>query len=161
MEVTTMRSTNLLLTVILLGFSLAFVTACDTSSMSGSGAEEHEVTITFQQTPEEAARAQGTFSASGYLQDSGIFEETMFISDSDNGGRFMYGGRMLRGAQGTLAIEYRGVAESGSSLVKGHFTISNGTDAYEPLQGRGEFETWINADVTPAAATGTYTLRWH
>jgi hypothetical protein len=93
--------------------------------------------------PEGAA--EPVFSATGSVEDEGSVEGTPLPVNEDRSAWIGY--RMLRGRKGLLflLVETRFV-RVGSTIARGTFEVTDGTEAYAGLRGAGDFCAAFDAE---------------
>ena len=99
---------------------------------------------------------EGTFEASGYINDHGAYTEVLNSVEPLHMLTSLYGKKTLKGTQGTIEIEfYVGLNDTGHNTIqaKGGFHIVGGSGAYARLQGDGEIDLELDEDASPADLT--------
>jgi len=127
-------------TVLVVGIVLLAISA------PASASPPEEVVITFDLViTVPGSAAEGTFVATGAMEDSGTVDETFRWTDDGN----LQGTMVLTGAEGTITLRF----QLGDA---GQFVIKSGTGAYENIHGVGTVEASTDVTVWPFTIDATF-----
>lgn len=113
-------------------------------------------TINSSQDAVNATTSEGTFKASGVIDDRGIYEESLNAAEPLHRLPSLHGIKTLEGTHGTIMIEfYVSLSATSQNTLKanGGFGIVEGSGAYADLQGGGQIDLEIERNATPATIT--------
>jgi hypothetical protein len=130
-----------------------------------SASKPQEVVFTFDldiTVPDEAA--EGTFVATGAIEDSGTVDETFRWTDEG----ILQGTMVLTSAKGTGTITLRFhlallpiVGPPPAIPTTGSFVVVSGTGAYENIHGVGSAESMVYVTEDPVAIDATFAGQVH
>ena len=140
---------------------LLLLTACDSGLSALPEAEpmargRGDFTIASKAVAVSETHFEGTFKASGMLDDQGRVREEFDSAAPLHQRPSVHGLKRLESEKGTLLIEfYAGLSATKHNTViaKGGFTIAEGTGVYRGLKGGGEINAELPLYATAAALT--------
>ena len=99
---------------------------------------------------------EGTFEASGYINDHGTYTEVLSSPEPLHRLPSLHGKKTLQSEKGTITIEfYVGLNATDHNTIRavGGFHIAEGSGAYARLQGDGEIDLELDENASPAMLT--------
>ncbi len=99
---------------------------------------------------------EGTFEASGYINDHGTYTEVLNSPEPLHRLPSLHGKETLKATKGTIEIEfYVGLNPTDHNTIRavGGFGIVRGSGAYARLQGGGEIDLELERNASAAALT--------
>jgi hypothetical protein len=126
--------------------------------VSASKPEEVVLTFDLEITIPDAA-AEGTFAATGAIEESGTVDETFRWTDDGN----LQGTMVLAGAEGTITLRFHLTVIGPPPIVPtvGRFVVVSGTGAYENIHGVGAAESKVYVAEDPVAIDATFAGQVH
>ena len=114
------------------------------ASASAAVAQNTVIVVDMHLTGETTA--EGTFTATGVLNDSGSATETFTINPPT-----VAGTKILIGRHGKIMLQFEGdmtpVEGTPNIRVQGHWEITSGDGAYANISGNGAVDTTLNAQT--------------
>jgi len=128
-----------------------------------SASQPEEVVFTFDLviTVPDAA-GEGSFVATGAIEDSGTVDETFRWTDEG----ILQGAMVLTGAEGTITLRFHLallpiVGPPPAIPTTGSFVVVSGTGAYENIHGVGSAESMVYVTEDPVAIDATFAGQVH
>ena len=128
-----------------------------------SASRPEEVVFTFDLviTVPDAA-AEGTFVATGAIEDIGTVDETFRWTDEG----ILQGTMLLTGAEGTITLRFHLallpiIGPPPAIPTTGSFVVVSGTGAYENIHGVGTAESMVYVTEDPVAIDATFSGKVH
>ena len=113
-------------------------------------------TIRSEQVAVNSATSEGTFEASGVIDDHGAFKEVLASAEPLYRLTSLTGRKTLEGKKGTIMIEYYlslNPTNQNTITANGGFRIVEGNGAYGGLEGDGKINLEVERNTPPAALT--------
>ncbi len=132
------------LAVVAAQFALGSGPAALASAAAAAAAQDTVIIVEMHLTGETTA--EGTFTATGALNDSGSATETFTINPPK-----VAGTKILVGKHGNITLSFEGdlapVAGTPNIRVQGHWEITSGDGAYANISGQGAVDTMLNTQT--------------
>ena len=125
-----------------------------------SAKKPEEVVFTFDLTITiPGVAAEGTFVATGAIEDEGSVSETFRFTDDGN----VAGVFEMEGTKGTITMTFHLTAVGGPPDIPavGRFVIKSGTGAYENIHGVGAAASTTHVGGFPVTIDATFTGKMH
>jgi hypothetical protein len=154
----TTHTTRRLIATLVLPLLLLAV-GCDSGNAlmdPDSQATPDAFTIQSVMVTESSNTVEGTFEASGFVDDQGAYREVLNSLEPLHRLPSLYGTKTLQGEKGTITIEfYVGLSPTNQNTIKasGGFHIVSGSGAYVDLQGGGQIDRVLGENASPTALT--------